>query len=163
MAITFSIPTSIITLHEKACADIIAQLGKSCKLFYPPLRNTCPNCTGGYTYIGGPYPFQNGMPCPYCNATNIVESEITPDTITMMVYMNPKDFIKYQEFNLNIPSSAIQSRGLMSDLNKVQRCNFMQIMSIDGIETLRYKKVGEAVPFGLMLREEFLQMWDRAM
>lgn len=162
MAFTFLYPTSAIQLHEKWVSDLVNQLGKQCTLYYPFLRSTCPNCQGGFTYVvGGPVPFTNGSPCPYCGGTNYIQTEPNPDTILMLIYDDPRDFIKYQEFTLAIPDGTIQTRGLMSDLNKVQRCNYMVRNSVDGIQTMAYQKLGEAIPYGFLQRMEFLQFWKR--
>lgn len=162
MAIQFPVPLSTIQLHEKWVADFIAQLGKSCTLFYPFLMVSCPNCIGGFQYLtGGPYPFTTGSPCPYCNGTNHIQTEPNPDVITMLIYDDPRDFILYGEFKVAIPAGAIQTRGLMSDLNKVQRCNRMVRNSIDGIQTMSYTKAGEATPMGFRQTEEFVQSWTR--
>lgn len=162
MAIQFPVPLSAILAHEKWVADFIAQIGSSFTLFYPYLRTMCINCNGGFQYNGnGPIIFTTGSPCPYCGGTNFTETEPNPDTITMLCYDNPRDFIKYGEFNVNIPDGALQTRGLMSDLNKVQRCNRMVRNSIQGIQIMSYIKLGEAHPMGFRDNMEFSQNWKR--
>lgn len=160
---TFIIPPKSLNLFSQCAADFISQLGKPCTLFYPPLMITCPNCVNGYNYLtGGPIPFTNGSNCPYCDGSNEIMSGETTDIVTMMVYYDPRDFIKYGDFSLVINDGVIQTRGLMSDLPKIQRTTYAIIHNnAQGMRQMKYIRQGEAVPFGATLSTEFLQFWKR--
>jgi len=158
----FNFGPSIKTFNQIA-SDFIAGMGKPCELYYPPIEISCPNCTNGYIYLqGGPVPFTNNSPCPYCGGTNKIVTPETHETIYMMVYYNPKDFIKYQEFDAGIADGMVQTRGLISDASKVERISYAIIHNnVDGINQMRYVREGEMVPCGASLSQEFLQMWKR--
>jgi len=163
MAIFDLIPLSTIQLHEQVASDFIRDLGKTVTLHYPAIRITCPNCYGGYTYNGtGPNPFPQGQPCSICGGTNNIAQAPESEDITCMVYMNPKDFIQYQDLTMQLQDGLMQIRGKMSDLIKVQRCNSCTVVAgIEGIQTMVWQKLGEAIPYGVRLQSEFLQTWKR--
>ena len=156
------IPVSSINKHEEIAEDFINTLGKTCTLIYPPLKIQCINCVGdGRTYGNGPVPFTNNSICPYCEGEGFTYSEES-ETVKMMVYFSPKDWLLYNGIDITIPDNMVQTRGLISLLPKIQRATSIIIhVGIEGQGQLIYKKEGEWIPFGARLTTEFLQMWKR--
>lgn len=158
--VSFAIPQASLQLHEKIFEDFLNSVGKTCTLYGVPVQNKCPNCTGGQNYNGGPLPFTNGTICPYCNGQDFIQTEST-SSIVLLVYCHPKDFINYNKLQINIPDGSIQTRGLISDLPLIQRANTISLNNIIGFENIRFKKLGEFIPFGVRLKTEFSQLWQR--
>lgn len=161
--VQFTIPLDSLKLHEKCASDFISQVGKQVTLFYPPLLTKCPNCLDGHAYNGtGPIIFVINSICPYCNGENFIKGDSTTDIITVMLYFDPRDFIKYQDFKLNIDDAVCQMRGNMGDLPKVQRADYLVLhKGIEGLGDIKYKKASQFIPYGVRLQSEFLMMLHR--
>lgn len=91
------------------------ELEESIKLYYPEVREDCPNCyldTFGTVSrsvsiykIGGPAPFDNGMPCPYCDGKGYKAVEVV-ETIPGRSYIVNKDF--HNKSGINIPQGSYE-------------------------------------------------------
>lgn len=91
------------------------QLEENITLYYPEARENCPNCyldTFGAVArsvsiykAGGPIPFSNGMPCPYCDGLGYKAIEVTEE-IPGRSYITNKNFISAG--GLNIPQGSHQ-------------------------------------------------------
>lgn len=90
------------------------ELEEAIILTYPELRQECPNCyldTIGVSRsvsiykVGGPEPFESGMPCPHCDGKGYKAVEQT-ESIPGRVYITAKDFMVAG--NLMIPRGSIE-------------------------------------------------------
>ena len=153
---TFNIPSDIFDGYNDAVSSIF---NRTATLVYPVKKEDCPNCTLGtmgtrnrsvsvYT-VGGPYPFERGMPCPYCAGKGFKGVEAT-DTISLRIYWDKKSWVKTGA-EINIPDGSIQTVSYMTDLDKIQKCNHM-IPLYDGIQNYevnaRYSKASASFPQG---------------
>jgi len=150
-----NIPSSVFDVYNEA----ILLFARSATLVYPEKKEDCPNCimsTMGTSnrsvsiyQPGGPYPFERGMPCPYCGGKGYKAIENT-DTITLRIYWDRKNWVKTGA-EINIPDMAIQTISYMTDLEKINKAKYL-IPSYDGIEkydtSARYEKAGVSFPQG---------------
>jgi len=82
-----NIPNSVFTTYNEA----VLLFTRTGRLIYPEKKEECPNCyldtfgTGGrsisFYKTGGPYPFERGMPCPYCGGKGYKAVESYDDII----------------------------------------------------------------------------------
>ena len=152
MAIT--IPSGVFNVYNEA----VLLFTRTATLVYPEKREQCPNCymntmgtrnkSVSLYRPGGPYPFERGMPCPYCNGKGYKAVE-TSDDITLRIYWDRKSW-----HNIGIPidiaDGTIQTISYMADLEKVKQCKYM-IPKYDGIEnydTAKYETNGPSFPQG---------------
>ena len=131
---------------------------RTATLVYPEKREQCANCymdTMGTRNrsvsryrSGGPYPFERGMPCPYCNGKGYKATETTED-ITLRIYWNRKAWVDVG-ISVDIPDGSIQTIALMTDLEKINKCKYL-IPNYDGIEKydkMTYTRSGSSYPQG---------------
>ncbi len=166
-----NIPSGVFDVYN----DAILLFTRSAKLVYPEFKEDCPNCILGSMgtrnrsvsiyQAGGPYPFERGMPCPYCGGKGYKATEST-DTVTLRIYWDRKSWVKTGA-EINIPDGGIQTIAYLSDLDKIEKCKYM-IPSYDGIENYdtnaRYEKSGTSFPQGFKQNKTkyVVTFWTRA-
>tara|TARA_R100000700_G_C3089551_1_gene91542 strand:- start:101 stop:616 length:516 start_codon:yes stop_codon:yes gene_type:complete len=150
-----NIPSSVFDTYNEA----VLLFTRTAKLFYPEKKEDCPNCildTMGTRnraitmyQPGGPYPFERGMPCPYCGGQGYKASENT-DEITLRIYWDRKSWVNVG-VPIDIPDGSIQTIAFMTDLTKINQCKYM-VPNYDGIEnydtSAKYQKAGTSFPQG---------------
>ena len=165
----YSISNDLITDFQTAVGDLIDQLGKDCKLFYPPKTVSCSNCAfdsigrkSANRYLhGGPIPFPDGAMCPMCNGAGLHAKEIS-DTITLLLYWSPKEWVDIG-IQVAVPDGVVQTKGRIADLPKIKRANYILLHSdMEGYQHYRYQLMGEPVPQGLKQTKFFIAMWKRS-
>ena len=152
MAIT--IPSGVFDMYNEA----VLLFTRTAKLIYPEKREQCPNCymntmgtrnkSVSIYRPGGPYPFERGMPCPYCNGKGYKAVEASDD-ITLRIYWDRKSWYNVG-IPVDIPNGMIQTISFMSDLQKIEQCKYM-IPNYDGIENYdkaKYERNGSSFPQG---------------
>jgi hypothetical protein len=166
-----NIPSSVFTTYNEA----VLLFTRTAKLIYPEKKEDCPNCimstmgAGGRSIsiyqTGGPYPFDRGMPCPYCNGKGYKAIEAS-DTITLRIYWDRKSWVKTGA-EINIPDGGIQTIAYMTDMDKIEKCKYM-IPVYDGIEdydvNAKYEKTGVSFAQGFKQNETkyIVTFWTRA-
>ena len=147
-----SIPSDIFNIYNEAVDNIWA---KPVTFVYPEIREECPNChfngykSNGVYKAGGPYPFDNGSLCPYCNGEGYKMTETT-ETTTARIYYNKKDWTDIG-IPVNIANASAQRVFKMTDLPKVQRAKYIIPEYYTGIEAYQNQylvRVGEYYPQG---------------
>lgn len=150
-----SLPASVFTSFNQIVADI---LEREATLIYPEARQECPNCymdTFGVQNrsisiyrTGGPYPFDRGQPCPYCNGRGYKAVEDT-EIIKLRIYYDKKFFNRIAA-SLNLPEGSIMTISNMSNLTKIERAKYL-IPKYDGIQDYnitKFEKAGPSIPNG---------------
>lgn len=166
----FNIPDTLLQLHEQVSTDMLisANIGVDVGLYYPPRRSDCPNCeynsfakkSANIYTAGGPIPFTNGTLCPYCNGNGFIYSE-EEDTVKMKIYWTPKDWIDIG-FDVQQADGIIQTQALVSDLPKIQKCNYMipNLRTYSSVQ-YKYKLIKESVPHGFRQDKFFISYWQQ--
>lgn len=163
------IPSSIWDLYNDVADDFINDnFGEDCVLVYPPNQTECPNCivdligrkSSNRYKSGGPYYFQNGMICPYCNGEGFYNNEPT-ETIKLRVYWSPKDWVKTGT-TLAIPDGSIQIIGFLSDLPKVMQAASIKVINKnDAHMTLSFVRIREPFYHGFKKNRYFTMYLGR--
>ncbi len=129
---------------------ISKHLEEKITLFYPERREECPNCyldTFGTIdrsvskyKENGPVPFENGMPCPYCDSKGYKAIEQTEDILGRL-YKNNKEYNK--KTGINIADGSITFICRIDYFSKIVSSKYM--IPKDGLENLsneRYELTG---------------------
>lgn len=164
-----NIPQSIFNTYNSYVDDfIIDNFGVNCKLVYPALKTECPNCivdligqkSSNLYKSGGPYPFQDGMICPYCNGDGF-RSDSPTETIKLRVYWNKKEWQKIG-MNVNMQDGAAQIIGFLTDMPKIRKAVSIEVLS-DYENAINYKFIlsGETFPWGFKKNRYFVGFLDR--
>lgn len=149
---SLSIPSGIFSIYNEAVDNIWA---KPVTFVYPEVREECPNCyyngykSNGVYKAGGPYPFDNGSLCPYCNGEGYKMTEST-ETVTARIYYSRKDWTDIG-IPVNIPNAMAQIVFKMTDLPKVQRAKYIipsYYTGIDAYQNQSLIRVGDYYPQG---------------
>lgn len=132
--------------------EAVLLMEKEIKIFYPEARTACPNCyldmMGTRTRsisrykTGGPHPFEDGMPCPYCDTKGYIESTVS-EVIPTRIYINPEEWNK--KINVAIPKGSILTISRMEYATKLRSCKYM-IPFFNGLDahfTDNYYRVGD--------------------
>ena len=149
-----NIPASVFKTYNEA----VLLFTRTATLVYPEKREQCPNCymdTMGTRNrsisryrTGGPYPFERGMPCPYCNGKGYKVIEATED-ITLRIYWNRKGWVDIG-IPIDIPEGSIQTIAYMDDLAKIKKAKYLmpKYDTIESYHTLKYERAGMSYPQG---------------
>lgn len=150
-------------------------LGKHCKLLFDPKRTKCPNCywdqqnqrSANHYRPGGPQPFPDGSLCPVCLGKGVIEQEVSQD-IVMLCNFNPRTWLVLpgldpSTINLQIPGGAVQTKGWMTDMEKVLQSRRMILdFPNQGIHRYLYELAGEPVsPGNIVQGKYFVALWRR--
>ena len=164
-----NIPSSVFTTYNEA----VLLFTRTATLVYPEKREQCPNCymntmgtrnkSVSFYKTGGPYPFERGMPCPYCDGKGYKAIETNED-ITLRIYWDIRAGVKIGAA-IDIPDGSIQTIAYMTDLPKIEQCKYM-IPNYDGIEKYdkgKYEKSGTSFPQGFKQNETkyVVTFWNR--
>ena len=95
------------------------------------------------------------------NTQKIVKEVETLFDIQLKVYWDQKEWIGVTD-NIQVPNSAIQTIGMMSDLNKVLKAKHLIVhKGIKDIKEIRFIRHGEHIPLGIKSERYFGCMWKR--
>lgn len=173
----FVIPSGLIQLYNDGIDSIIDFAGVDVVIVYPPKMSECPNCifntvtgrSSGKYKTGGPYPFTDNDICPYCEDAG-VKFEEQSQTVKMLVYWEPKDFIRDQQGlrtilidqTIQIPDNIIQTKCHMQHLPKVEKCNEIRVHSkVTPYKTWTYTRLKESIPHGFKNDNYILTYWKK--
>lgn len=147
-----NIPTGVFSEFNQTVDNFWS---KPVTLFYPEIREECSNCSyngyrsNGVYKTGGPYPFENGSVCPYCNGEGLKVSEPT-ETLSARVYYDRKNWMDVG-VKVNAPSAAAQMIFKMTELPKIQQCKYAipeYYSGINSYQNQRLYKIGDYYPQG---------------
>ena len=166
-----NIPSSVFDTYNEA----VLLFTRTAKLIYPEKKQDCPNCimssmgtrnrSISIYQTGGPYPFDRGMPCPYCGGKGYKAVEAS-DEITLRIYWDRKNWVK-TESSINIPNGGVQTIAYMADLDKIEKVKYM-IPQYDGIQNYdvnaKFEKTGMSFPQGFKQNNTkyVVNFWTRA-
>jgi len=152
---TISIPDSVFNIYFEGMDEMFRIFGTSCFIYYPPLRENCPNCINnsmpgvGASNVyraGGPYPFSNTT-CPYCEGLGHKTSQ-TSETITVRAYFDGKSWAKFNP-KIGIKDGDAVIIGYIKDLPKFQHISHIQLASNVGAHgPWNYEMSREPTPWG---------------
>lgn len=164
----FTITDDIRNIASKAIDDLIDQLGKRCRLVYPPTYTLCPNCifdsignkSSNHYKHGGPVSFDSGI-CPMCNGVGR-EATFPTEIINLLCAWTPKEWFILPE-NLRIPDGDLQTKGYLADLPKIKRCVEM-VMEVanEAYGHWRFKLAGDPIEPGNIVQGRYcVCLWKR--
>jgi hypothetical protein len=169
MSYLIEIDQDTLDMAEIGFTEMLEMLGKNCLLFYPSKWTQCINCiwdnigqkSSNRYRSGGPAPFQIGN-CPMCSGVGKLQNE-EHATIKMTIDWRPKNFDIFGP-NIRLPSGGIVTRGYITDLPKVEKCDKMMIVN-PGMQSYghySFKLAGEVVePFQIIQNKFFAALWQR--
>lgn len=127
-------------------------------LIFPEKREECPNCylstfgtkTRSVSIYrpGGPDPFDEGMPCPYCEGKGYKQVEVS-ETIPIQILWEIQSFYR-KMMPIEIPQGSIQTIVRSTYTSKVEMAKYL-IPHDSGIENLdikKYERFGPSYPLG---------------
>jgi hypothetical protein len=145
---SISLPPEFFKVYNDAVDNIWS---RSITLVYPELREECSNCTfnglrsNGVYKAGGPYPFEAGFLCPYCEGAGFKMIETTED-INARIYYSQKDWVKVGP-QVQLPNAAAQIVANINDLPKLQQCKYCIPHYYDGIDNYNNQKLQRVSDF----------------
>lgn len=148
----FTIPSTLqASYFEMADSLLVSDMTSSvCTIHYPPQKTECINCTPGafghtnQYRVGGPIPFSFGV-CPACQGSGAKDVETT-ENVRLRIYISNR---KFQELPENFEDFSGYIIGFNSDLEKVRKANYIEIISKNTLyHLLRFKLASQPVPWG---------------
>ncbi len=167
----FSLDADVKGIITDALDDLISELGKDCRIVYPPKMVLCANCVSdpiGHKpsnrwKTGGPTQFSLGSLCPMCNGDGRRAEEVT-EILRFLCEWDPKRFFKpLRNLDVRLPMGICQTKGYLADLPKVLRCDHMVLqVPIEGTLRLTYKLSGEPGDYSNIIQGRyFVATWER--
>lgn len=131
MGVLFTLPQTAKDITRQALDDLITELGKPCRLIYPPVPVPCAACVAdpigqkpGNAWIhGGPSPM-SGMVCPDCGGTGYRADSVT-ELIVMSVAVTPAHFWLKPPSGMQVPVGTIQTKTYLTNRDKLRRARRM--------------------------------------
>jgi hypothetical protein len=167
----FTLSPGIIALAKNAISDLIDQLGKPCRLVYPPKMEPCVNCvfdsvgqkSSGRWVTGGPMPFPEGGKCPLCDEQGMLATEYTAD-IKMLIAWTPREFFLPPAPGVQIPAGTIQAKTYIEHLPKIQQAREMVVQPhLEKLARWRFVLDCEPADVGNIVQDSFVvSQWKRA-
>lgn len=172
MGKVFTLTDSVKSIITDALDDLITELGKPCRLVYPPRWVSCQNClpdpigrkSSNIWKTGGPLPFSNGSICPLCDGVGRRASEAS-EVVQMLCAWEPKSFFyPLPGVDLRVPYGIVQTKFYLTDLPKVEQCDHMIFqIAIEGIAKRPYKLLGEPGDRSNIIQGRYATAsWERA-
>ena len=174
-----TVPLFDISGIQQIAADafdtLILQFGKPCRLIYPAMMVPCPQgCptpvgakqatdvwrTGGMTKPG------NISTCAVCGGTGQITKEQTEE-ITLLCDFDVKPWNRLQvpqEVDFRVPGGFCQTKGFLTDMPKVLRCQ-SAVLNTKAEPYLRYtyKLLSEPIENYKIVQGRYFQaLWQRA-
>jgi hypothetical protein len=149
-----SLPPEFFAIYNEAVDNVWS---RSVTLVYPEIREECPNCTfngmrsNGVYKANGPYPFENGFLCPYCEGAGYKMIQQTED-IKVRIYYSQKEWVKIGP-QVSLPNAAAQIVAKLTDLSKIQQSKYCiphYYPGIDNYNNQKLQKVSDFYPMGFL-------------
>lgn len=131
---------------------------RSATLIFPEKREECPNCymstfgtkTRSVSIYrqGGPYPFDEGMPCPYCEGKGYKQIEVS-ENIPIQILWEIQSYYK-KLMPIDIPQGSIQTIVRATYATKVEMAKYLipQDSGIENLDIKKYERFGPMYPIG---------------
>lgn len=151
---SLSLPPNVFDLYNEAVVNI---WNRPITLVYPEVREECPNCTfngfrsNGVYKTGGPYPFESGFLCPWCEGAGY-KMILTQEDIQARIYYTQKDWVKVGA-QVQLPNAAAQIVASTDYLAKIQQCKYCiphYYPNIDNYNNQRLQRVSDFYPMGFL-------------
>ena len=149
-----SLPDNIFDIFNETVDNIWS---RNITLVYPEIREECPNCTfngsrsNGVYKTGGPYPFENGFLCPYCEGAGYKMIETT-EQIQARIYYSQKEWVKIGP-QVQLPNAVAQIVAKITDLPKLQKAKYCipnYYPEVDNYNNQRLQRVSDFYPQGFL-------------
>lgn len=151
---SLSLPPDAFTLFNDAVDNIWS---RPITLIYPEIREECPNCTyngfrsNGRYKAGGPYPFDDGGLCPWCEGAGFKMVE-TSEQIYARIYYSQKEWVKVGP-QVQLSNAAAQIVAKLTDLPKLQQCKYCiphYYPNINNYNNQRLQRITDFYPMGFL-------------
>ena len=171
MAKIFEITSDIKKIAQDAIDDLIDQMGKNCRLIYPPKFESC-SCNSAtnpgskpstYSRHGGPVPISSMGICPLCNGTNKRQTEQS-SIIKLLCTWEVKDFYEpFKNIAINQPNSYLQTKFYLSDAPKImQSIEMVMQIDIEGYIQHRFKLNSKIIDPGNIVQNRYgICLWQQ--
>lgn len=172
----FTLDNDIKSVSQDAFDTLILQLGKPCRLNYPPTQNYCPNCvfdtaagkSSGSYLQGGPTPFPNGTICPACGGKGYLAVSQS-GIITMLCNFKPSVWQLQAIFgpktpvNLRVPNGLCLTKGFLTDVPKVVKCqDAVLATNVEPYLRYRFQLASEPVDNNSIVQARYFDcLWER--
>lgn len=168
----FTLDAATKAVITQGLDDLITELGKDCKLIYPPRMVNCTNCiqdpigkkSSNHYLHGGPVPFSGVSTCPMCNGEFKIARE-NSESIKMLCAWKPRDFfLPVPNLNITIPMSYVQTKCYLKDLPKINRAQYLQFqVKTEGIQNKLFELHGEPGDVSNIIQDRYVvATWKRA-
>lgn len=171
----FKLTPAILGIASNAIDTLINELGKPCRLNYPPILKPCPQgCplpagarqatdiwrTGGSVRPG------NLSTCAVCGGTGQV-AESQTETITLLCNFDVKPWNNMdlpEEVSFRNPAGLCITKGFITDLPKVKRClNAVLATNVEPYMRCTYKLHGEPIDNSNIVQGRYMScLWIRS-
>ncbi len=165
----FTIDAATKATITDALDDIISEFGKDCRLVYPARWVRCENClwdaasgrSTNHWRSGGPLPF-NGGPCPLCKG-NGQKAQETSEVVRFKCEWDPRKFLyPVPGVDLRVRYSVCETKGYMTDLPRVTRCDHMVVQApVEGIVRSKMKLASDPISPGNIIQGRYwVAKWE---
>lgn len=132
--------------------DFVTSIERDVILVYPEKKLPCDNCYLGNVGViksisiykaGGPMPFVNGQPCPYCDGKGYKAVEVS-EQIKSRIYTNQKDWSN-KSIALKLPAGSIQLITKIEYAPKLKMAKYIipKYNGLENIQTELYERVDQ--------------------
>lgn len=112
--------------------NLALSIERSVTLVYPETKLSCTNCSLSNVGVlksvsiykqGGPMPFTNGQPCPYCDGKGYKAIEVIED-IKSRIYIDQKSW-QNKSISLKLPDGTLQLVTRIEFMSKLKQAKYI--------------------------------------
>lgn len=167
----FTLTDTLKSTIQAALDDLITELDKTCRLYFPPKQVVCNNCildptsgkSSNYYLSGGPMEFPRGSICPVCHGSGRFKYEQATEDVNLLCTVDQHKFERpIRNLKLDWPTGAIQTKGFLTDALKIARCDYMHYQpNTSGYSTLKYKLASPIMDSSNIIQNRyFVCVWE---
>jgi hypothetical protein len=152
------IPTKVFSLYKDFADSMITEFGVDCRLTYHKKIVTTATAVPAVKKSKSMRTYNKSQ--DFLQTDNYTTTETT-ETIKLRVYWTPKDF-RAIAGNLVIPEDGIMTIGYISDLPKINSCEYLT-PNIENEAYLgsKFTRINNPIPWGILKDRYFVCGWKQ--
>lgn len=164
----FTLTPAILAVTKTALDDLITELGKDCRVVYPPTTEPCPTCGGAQTHGPGGEPAPRDWVCPGCDnaGTRTVEAS---ETVRMLLATDPAVWFyrprPYTQIppGSEVPGGTLQTKCSIAYRPKLLKADHIVVQpELQPAAQWRYQLDGDLIDVSNILKGTYVVgLWRR--
>ena len=169
MGIIFTLTSDILSPTQQLFDDIINEMGRDCKIYYPPnviaatqttVLKPVGQASQNSVLTGGSNPFPSES-ISAVEGGQGQESE-TFDTVKLLLHYNPSHFGQMKLDQTRLDKGLVKTGGFLVDLPKILQCAYLMDNTMDGYGHFKYRLCEKPISNNNIVQGRYFEaLWER--